>query len=661
MNATGKFFIPGNFDATQANNFRWLDADTPAAASDLVKWTRGQDKGMTQFRPRLLDYTGGSNEKNVNGDPAIMRFGDIVDSSPVPIGVPAESYDLLALDSSFATFRKQYSKRRQVVYVGSNDGMIHAFNAGFFDQKTLQFNLKSGTSGTEVQHPLGSELWAYVPKNLLPHLQWPARKDYSHVYGADLTVRVFSAKIFPVTGDADHPGGWGTVLVGGMRFGGGTDSTGIVIDTDGDPTTTTDRVLTKSAYVVMDVTNPEVPPKLMAEISPPNLQHSTSAPQFVGIQSPNSNSPNKWFLVFGSGPTELSDASYKSGVAPSQKFAQLFTYDLADLSNPTTHGLVKTFTLPTPDVFIGDPTVSDYDGNEKAEAIYFGTIGNPSDSASNQGGLFRVSLGEKSDPNLWTLGQLLSNVNRPFVAAPSITTDSNFNRWVVAGTGRFLASSDKSTANTQTLFGFIDPNKDIGSASTAAEPTVLARDGGTLVDVTNYRVFTNGSVSKTGTSTIDDTFKGITTNITSNFGWKRDFAHVGSPPAPSERGVNHATLFDGILLTTGFTPSTQLCTTGGTSELLGLFFKTGTSRPTGIFAPAPCPTNNCPPVIEPITHVSLGSGLASSVSIHSGTNEAGQTVTESLGTGSGGDTHTTQINDPKNVKPAGEISWREYR
>ena len=42
-----------------------------------------------------------------------------------------------------------------------------------------------------TRHPLGAELWAYVPKNLLPHLQWLGRPDYSHVYFMDLPIRVF--------------------------------------------------------------------------------------------------------------------------------------------------------------------------------------------------------------------------------------------------------------------------------------------------------------------------------------------------------------------------------------------------------------------------------------------------------------------------------------
>ena len=47
-----------------------------------------------------------------------------------------------------------------------------------------------------VEHPLGSELWAYVPYNLLPHLQWLGKADYPHVYYMDGPVKSYDVNIF---------------------------------------------------------------------------------------------------------------------------------------------------------------------------------------------------------------------------------------------------------------------------------------------------------------------------------------------------------------------------------------------------------------------------------------------------------------------------------
>ncbi len=80
-------------------------------------------------------------------------------------------------------------------------------------------------------------MWAYVPYNLLPHLSCLTEPAYSledHKYYVDLRPRIFDVQIFepePACNDGDptptpladgciHPNGWGTILVGGMRFGG---------------------------------------------------------------------------------------------------------------------------------------------------------------------------------------------------------------------------------------------------------------------------------------------------------------------------------------------------------------------------------------------------------------------------------------------------------
>ena len=97
-----------------------------------------------------------------------------------------------------------------MVYVGANDGMLHAFNGGFWNESTQSFSVAS-PDGSATEHPLGSELWAYVPFNLLSHLKWLVEEDYPHVYYVDGPPKVFDARIFNEN-DIDHP-------VAGDRFG----------------------------------------------------------------------------------------------------------------------------------------------------------------------------------------------------------------------------------------------------------------------------------------------------------------------------------------------------------------------------------------------------------------------------------------------------------
>ena len=100
--------------------------------------------------------------------------------------------------------------------------MLHAFNGGWYDAANRKF--EDSPNSALVDYQLGSELWAYIPMNILPHLKYLTDPSYganagNHVFYVDLKPRIFDAQIFE--DDSTHPDGWGTILVGGMRFGGG--------------------------------------------------------------------------------------------------------------------------------------------------------------------------------------------------------------------------------------------------------------------------------------------------------------------------------------------------------------------------------------------------------------------------------------------------------
>src|SRR5207249_1359663 len=211
-------------------------------AINIINWVRGSQV------PGLRDRT--FNVRNDSGAivRAQWRLGDVVNATPVVVGAPSTRFDVIYGDQTYATFFQRYKDRRQVAYVGANDGMLHAFNGGFFnnDDRPLdgtgpivqaRFTTtpkKLGTStdcaalpcdGSVTTYsfrsdapPLGAELWAFIPQDLLPQLRWLTATDYDHVYFVDLTPKVTDVRIF--TPDADHPGGWGTILIGGFRLGG---------------------------------------------------------------------------------------------------------------------------------------------------------------------------------------------------------------------------------------------------------------------------------------------------------------------------------------------------------------------------------------------------------------------------------------------------------
>jgi type IV pilus assembly protein PilY1 len=272
---------------------------TASAASTLatkqIDFIRGKDQ--TGMRNRMFDADGD------NTLDTTYRLGDIISSTPTLVGTPAENYDLLYRDASYRQYWLKYRNRRKVVYAGANDGMLHAFNAGFFyfdsASSAWKFNTQS-EGGSETAYDIGAELWAYVPFNLLPHLYWLTDPNYEHIFYVDSKPKVFDAKIFADDGPTGtHPGGWGTVLVCGMGLGGGR----IRTDMDHDGVYESgDRVM-KSAYMVFDITNPEAAPKVLAEISFDDLGFTTSYPGAIVVKSLDTGTdPNNWYLVLGSGP-----------------------------------------------------------------------------------------------------------------------------------------------------------------------------------------------------------------------------------------------------------------------------------------------------------------------------------------------------------------------
>ena len=280
-----------------------------------IDYIRGVDQGkyisttspsysLPSFRSRQYDYFDTGDSSKV----VTWRLGDIDYSTPTVVGRPSEGYHLLYSDYSYADFLARYLFRRNVVYVGGNDGMLHAFNAGFYNNAAKQFTTQSSANPTLAQFPLGAELWAYVPYNLLPHLFWLTNPNYAHVYYVDQKPRVFDARIFfKADGsqlDASHPNGWGTVMVVGMRFGGGTVNADLHKSAGNAAPVSTDPQMS-SAYIIMDITDPETPPRLLAELKFPGLGYTTCYPAVIPMGSiPSSVAHNDWYLTFGSGPAE---------------------------------------------------------------------------------------------------------------------------------------------------------------------------------------------------------------------------------------------------------------------------------------------------------------------------------------------------------------------
>ena len=579
-------FVTGSF----TTDYGLLNTSSVTEANNIIDYIRGKE--ISGYRSRTIDFDGdGVNE--------VWRLGDVVHSTPTVVAAPGSAYDLIHSDATYKAFADHYSDRREVLYTGANDGMLHAFNSGFYSGTTKTFNT-TNTAGTATAHPLGSELWAYVPYNLLPHLKWLTEADYPHVYYMDGPPKIFDANIF--TADADHPGGWGTILVAGMRFGGGN----LSYDHDNDGGASTPDITTRSAYVVLDITNPENPPTLIAEITDTELGFTTSVPTLaVNRVAATGNdfsttTSNKWYLVFGSGPTDLDTAT-------SSQNAQIFTYDLNAAVSGTGTPLQKVDTGIAAS-FVGNAKSADWEIDYIDDVAYFGVVSGTESSPT--GRLMRLLLDTiTATPVVNTM----INTSQPFVAAPTAARDDEFNRWVYAGTGRLYTSGDKGSTTQQSYYGVKDVATEtidgFGVSTYAYDVTYTTSD---LQNVTGIQVFENstildpGSVLPTLADPID-TFSELSTLIKSKSGWYRNFAASGNP---SRRNFTSSVLlFDFVLFTTFDPPLPDVCDIDGSSNLFAIYYKTGTAYPNAGLGNDSSVTNSGGDLT--VDNISLGAGPAS--------------------------------------------------
>lgn len=639
----------------QINYIRGSDCVTsgnPEDCNTLPLQVASIDVDDTEMRSRQYDYDGDSTVET-------WRLGDIVYSTPTLAGRPAENLHLLYRDASYAPFADKYHNRRQIIFAGANDGMVHAFNAGFYDAQNKRFCSSSDFTNCQdaTQPELGAELWAYVPFNLLPHLYWLTQSSYDeerHVYYVDQKPRIFDAKIFTEEAQcpADiedpsciHPGGWGTVMVIGMNLGGGSiiadmDKTDGVnpdmdpVGTDGDGVDPT----MKSAFMIFDITNPEAAPKLLAEITMPKMGFATSYPTVLtlkdgdgdSIYEDSANGENKWYLAFGSGPADangdpgtvsVANGDYDNEILDDVKSlqpGQFYLLDLVklasnnelytlDVNGALTSGL-NPYAVLDSNTFISAPVSVDYDLDYNADALYFGTVSGTVKPWA--GKLRRIVVDNNNDSTTWNSDSTLMDVGQPIVAAPAIGLDGNGKNWVFFGTGRYFNTDDKSDTNQQSFYGLKEPldisgNKDWSTLTTAD-----------LMDVTNINVYTDEYVE--GGVTNND-WTGLVSDQSAEDGWYLNFSS-----GTGERNLGQAALIGGLLSFTTFVPESNICTAGGESYLWALYYETGTAHYSGILDTTTV-TVGAGNKEQAISKISLGQGLATSPSIHVGSEE-GSTV-----------------------------------
>ncbi len=657
-------------------------------AMNLINFIRGDE--VTGLRTRMLEVPIGS------GSYQVWKLGDPIHSTPTIVGAPKERYDLIYGDPTYNTFYQQYRNRRQVAYVGANDGMLHAFNAGYYhkgDDPTTPGVTEHGwftrTPTDNSGGPkLGAELWGFIPYQLLPQLQWLARTDYTHVYYVDLKPKVSDVRIF--TPDADHPDGWGTILIGGFRLGGscgqcaaGSGAPPMVVNIGG-----TNRTF-YSAYFVLDITNPEVDPKLLWVFTDSGLGLTTAYPAIARVNptsDPSTSKTNeKWYVIFGSGPN-----GYQADLpsSPSQT-AKLYVVDLVQ-GPGAGNSNVTTMPVGSWRSFMNHVITVDKDLDYRVDVAYSGRTIHDG-SLPWRGKLYRLTTSGCTNapcsPSTWGVAdggnraptEVIDTFNDPglgtlevgpITAAPTVTIDDANMVWVFFGTGRYYGNSDKVDNNVQRLFGIKDS---VLNGLCTQTSTVNCQDND-LVDVTNAVVclVCTGSTNQVTDPTNPGvtTFSGTGTTsmvglVQSKDGWRVTLP-TGSGTNSAERSVVSPTLIGGTVFFPTFVPTNDFCASSGNSYLYALFYKTGTAATTPVIGTATSGSN-----VNITTKIALGVGMASSMSVQIGSQgSGGQGVGGTGGAGcSGGMMGAVQMSTGAATQPctsAGDyysrfVSWVHQR
>lgn len=244
----------------------------------------------------VVDYLLGD-ESNEGVGPGSLRerttkLGDIVHSSPV-VSMPGDDYGYRTLGtygvnygSTYASYLSAKGDRTPMVYVGANDGMLHAFNGSV------------GAGG-------GREVFAYVPTTALGHMgnllipNDPLDQNdqkFQHRYYVDGPVVVSDAHL----GTA----GWRTVLVGTAGAGG---RSVFALDVSNP----SDFGASSRLWEISDLND-----SLHANIRN-NIGHVLGRPVVVPVRTAGTNHV-RWVAIFGNG---YNSASGK---------AVLFVVDIAD-------------------------------------------------------------------------------------------------------------------------------------------------------------------------------------------------------------------------------------------------------------------------------------------------------------------------------------------
>jgi type IV pilus assembly protein PilY1 len=355
---------------------------------------------------RLVDYLRGNKTyenrlSNPTPENRLFRereatLGDITQSRPAYFKKSVLEYT----DPGYEAYKALGDSRQGAVFVGANDGMLHAFNANS-----------------------GDEMWAFIPSPVIKNMPKIADRDYAikhknFVNGSPLITDVC------IGGCTTAGASWRSILVGGLNGGG-------------------------RGYYALDVTNP-ASPSMLWEFTAANdsaMGYSFGNPIVTKLGPTAGALAGRWVVVVTSG---YNNGSYDNdGITPNNPSGNgqgyLFVLDAYTGAVLRKIGTgIGTNLSPSGLGRIAGYATNPFKNN-LATHIYGGDL---------EGNLWRFDI------NLGTAQRIArlvspSGTPQPITTAPELGTFNN-KRIVLVGTGKYLEASDITDTQVHSVYAIKD-------------------------------------------------------------------------------------------------------------------------------------------------------------------------------------------------------------
>lgn len=430
---------PESVDATR---------DMLATRVDYLRGVRLEEQdGVMRTRTSLLGAIIHSQAVYV-GHPS-ARYSDNWPTKLGDVMVPAP--EMAAGTESYASFAERHAHRASVLYVGANDGMLHAFSAP----------LAHCAGSCRLLADAGKELWAYLPRAIYASLGALSHAgDFQFQPSVDATP-VMRDVFFSQHGRHE----WHSVLVGGLGLGG----RGIYALDITDPAAASEVFPERSVLWEFDADAAAGTTNSGTRYTPADLGYTYGQPAIARLAN------GHWAVLVPSGyfpDCNHADQPLHCDEVAAQTPPQDSALFVLDAQTGEVVSELKTSSAPDGATSYGltTPVLGDYNNDQIDDVAFAGDLA---------GNLWRFDL-SAPNPVDWKVSlayQPAVAQTQPITTMPRLFPDPATHRFIVVfGTGKYLGDGDRAaTIPTQSVYGIRDKLDSRGHPLTAARDDLQAQ------------------------------------------------------------------------------------------------------------------------------------------------------------------------------------------